>query len=414
MDRKKISAIIIAVSFALLLAETGLFTLGSGAFTLNITTADLGLLLLIALLPFSAGLSGFKPMLKNPVLPALFASFAAVMFLSCALSSCAFISGLKYTLRYGAVTLAAFSVASAALTHRMKNFILAAVAVSGAASAVIALAESFFPGFASLMADLFRQGRSAMLEGSIRPAATLPHTNALSCFLAVSLISLFCLFSEGMVKDLLFWPAALLITAAIVATGSRNGAFAMLIPLLLLAVIGEKQQRIAAVACVALYFVIQPFFAYSSGRLTPDGMSSGFVRVELWKAAEKMFLASPMAGIGPGCYNQRLREFASEKLMSVESATILNNELNSHSWFFNILSETGIIGITVCAALLIFYLLRFASVYSLKKPGPEYALLAAVAMPFIFDAFFYSYFYIFTSLCLLLVMAYAENGAKEL
>jgi O-antigen ligase len=92
--------------------------------------------------------------------------------------------------------------------------------------------------------------------------------------------------------------------------------------------------------------------------LTSWSLFSGIFgsRFEIWEAAIRMWWEFPLMGIGQGNF-YRLSEIAS---FSKSHFLILNRGENAHNYFLQTLTETGIVGIVIITAALIFPLIAAA------------------------------------------------------
>lgn len=294
--------------------------------------------------------------------------------------------------------------------------------------ALIAFAEVASDNVSRFLADHFRNGERLMIGGRVRTGATLNHSNVFGCFMSLSILLLIYLKDTGDLKAKIFYPAAAILAAAVVLSGSRNAVFVLVVPLLLLLLNRKTAKTIALMVGIAviglvlltastarffdLWKIIPKVQQSISTVETESGrnFNTASTRLWLWQSTLAMFYDHPLTGVGPGLSNRAMKDYASARLMAVEGQKIEKMYLNAHNGFLNILAEFGLAGSAVAlmvAAYLIFLLIRH---YGVFPPSPVHALLAGIVLSFLPDAFFYSIFYMSVVLTLFLLFAFPGDA----
>jgi len=355
-------------------------------------------------------------------------AFCLVGLISIALSSYPALMGLKCLFSYGLY----FSVALLllflfSLEKSLGLFFLKTIAALGVILALISFGEVTHEQLYRFLADTFRNGEYQIVDGRFRAGATLGHPNLFGCFMALAVFIFFHLKDEFALKATLFYPAIGILCAATALSGSRNAALVLILPLLLIS-LHRKTLKPAAIglflAIAAILFLSPGASRYAdvvnlpawqnntsshNDSSAPAQINTAASRLDLWRAAASMFADHPAFGIGPGAYNGALKDYASKRLLTYDREKIEKGHLNAHNGFFNILAEFGLVGIIVVFISSLYCFLLFIGRAGLYPPGPAHALLAAIFLSFMPDAFFYSPFYMVTTLTLVFLFTFGKS-----
>lgn len=293
--------------------------------------------------------------------------------------------------------------------------------------AVLLAFVSFFEvsseSISQFLSETFRKGRYQIINGHVRTAATLGHSNIFGCFMSLGIIVFFYLKREIGIQAKIFYPVVGILSIAMALSGSRNAAFVLLVPLCLL-LFNRKTAGTTAVMIGMVIFVLA-VLAPSSARfsdiwkiiartenrhlLVEEKFNTVATRPWIWQSALAMFRNYPLTGIGPGCCNRAMKDYASAQLLAVEKDKIDERRINAHNGFLNILAEFGLMGMAIAlafAAYLSVFLIRH---YDWFPPLPVHALMMGIGLSFLPDAFFYSLFYMVLVLTLVILFAFPGN-----
>ncbi|MBI3881360.1 MAG: O-antigen ligase family protein [Verrucomicrobia bacterium] len=156
----------------------------------------------------------------------------------------------------------------------------------------------------------------------------------------------------GHLAKILIAYATLVLLAGIAVTVSRAGWIAAGAGLVvfLLAALREPRYRLPAllltVALAATAVIFSMRSDYLQRRLEKisdtEWESSGGIRLNIWKAAVKMWQTSPWVGVGPAHFDARFREFRPE--------TVQPRPLYVHNDYLNTLADWGVVGLALVLA----------------------------------------------------------------
>lgn len=295
--------------------------------------------------------------------------------------------------------------------------------------ALIAFAEVTNESVSRFLADHYRYGERLMINGRVRTGATLNHSNIFGCFMSLAMLILIHLKEKIKLKAPVFYPVMAILVIAMTLSGSRNAVLVLMVPLLLLLLNKKTAKMIAlmigtAIVTLAiltasttrfsdLWKVISPAEnkIFSVEKEAGQRFNTASTRLWLWQGAWAMFWDHPLTGVGPGCSNLAMKDYASAPLLAVEKEKIEKMCLNAHNGFLNILAEFGLAGSAAALAIalyLAFFLFRHQGVF---PPRPVHAVSAGIILSFIPDAFFYSKFYMTVALTLFLIFAFPSSAS---
>lgn len=228
----------------------------------------------------------------------------------------------------------------------------------------------------------------AGIGGQERPPGTFFNPNFLAGFLAVAWL----LVVGGLVYPLPGgvrrppWRIALalaestLLLAALLTTGSRGGAVALICGLLVLFVVRSWKYAAVALASTALVLLAVPNPLVRRLLTLPQSDDFAFTRLAIWKSAWSMMLDHPVLGIGLGQFEYVASRYAFP--ISTHWAENTRVAESAHCEYLQAGAELGLPGLLVaCGATL---LLAAAAAKRLRalppaSRGPVVTLLAAVA-----------------------------------
>lgn len=173
----------------------------------------------------------------------------------------------------------------------------------------------------------------------------------LSNYLVLS-IPLSCavfLFAKNPMLKLCSFITAVLSFSSLIWTGSRAAWLA--VPIASLITCFLKNRKTTLILLVVLLIVVY-FLApvYKNRAMTTFDVSS-WNRIELYKTAVRIFKAYPFFGAGIGTYEKLMY---AQRFMPMNGYSFGHEHLHAHSTYLELLSEMGIIGLTVF--LWIFFL----------------------------------------------------------
>lgn len=400
----KVRLFIVIVLVAMLSADVAFMPIGPVTFS----AADLSILIMIALPLVVDRKDNLQFLRQNIPLFAMSGLFLFVGLLSALHSPDD--TGYPYKALAHYFAMIAGSWQLAFLASQNKNSFYAILFFLSAALSLVAIPETYYKGLGDILAQLFRQGTSVHINGQLRPGATMGHANVFACFNAAAIFLGTYLYIRRLIDKRLYWVAMVLITIALSLGSSRNAYLAFLVGLLVLA--AGREHRVLAGKILIVFCTMYLLFSPSLLRFGEVGDKSSIARTQLWEAALAMTMDYPVLGVGPGCYNRTVHKYASVKLEEYEGSNINKMALNAHNGILNILAEFGIAGASVLGLLLVLYFKKFSAMYRAIRGSALVAAACGLLLPFLLDAFFYSYFYMLIagSVLLLLVQKPAEDS----
>jgi O-antigen ligase len=203
-------------------------------------------------------------------------------------------------------------------------------------------------------------GASQLAEGG-RVFGTFGQPNPYAGYLNLSLpLALgLAVFSRDMRERIVAAAAAVLLLVAEALSASRGGLIGLAAAVVVLAAVGLRRERIAAllVGLGALLFTLAAFtsllpHALSAALLRPlrlEGISpdaavtnanfSTMERLAHWIAGLRMFAAHPLLGVGAGNYNAAYPRYAFNPSIWPEALG------HAHNYYINVAAETGLLGL---------------------------------------------------------------------
>lgn len=173
---------------------------------------------------------------------------------------------------------------------------------------------------------------------------------------------------------LLFVLAGGLALAGVYLSFSRGALLALLaIPLVFLGV--RRSLLFFPVALAILLTVIPGVLKERFATLTAGGGETA-TRLNIWNAAEKIWSAHPVLGVGPGGFPQAYTE-ANIPGKAFLPSTIFQPPPHAHDLFLNLLAEQGLIGLT---AFLLLLGLALAGLARARHSTERWIRLTAVAL----------------------------------
>jgi len=141
---------------------------------------------------------------------------------------------------------------------------------------------------------------------------------------------------------------------ALIASESRGGFIGM-VGAVLFCVLNSARKKQAliflVIGALLVSIVAGPKYWEDMGTITDTKESTADMRLELWTIAWQMFLHNPLLGVGPGNYRWRIGDYQSAEQLE-KFGRVLTESVVVHSTYFEILSELGIIGSALFAAIL--------------------------------------------------------------
>lgn len=316
------------------------------------------------------------------------------------------------------------------MNRELGHFFLKTAMVLAVLCSLVSMVETGSESLFHFLADTFRNGAYQVINGHLRPAATLGHSNILGCFLSLGILLCILLKDCFRRKGAVFYPSVLCLSIGVALTGSRNAMLVLGIPLGLLLFNGKTMKPTLSVLIISAVCVV--VLTPSTSRITdvwrlvenvekkheahtytgkngPGKFNTAETRFMFWDAAIRMFNDHPVFGIGPGGYNWAIADYASESLLAIEASGIEQKRLNAHNGFFNLLAEFGITGVMAGGLFLILLLLNLARRYPMWPPSAVHAVVLGLLISFGPDAFFHNKFYMVFFFSLLLLLCFGKE-----
>jgi len=208
---------------------------------------------------------------------------------------------------------------------------------------------------------------------------------------------------------------------ALVMTGSRGGFLGLMAVLFVLTLRSSRKVLIIFMAVViigaGLIFAPSSYIDRIQSITEYEQDQSASDRLDAWIVGLKMYLASPLTGIGAGCFNAGSEEFGFDR------------DLVAHNTFVSVLAEMGTPGIV--AFLLLFYygfrasrrIRRRLEALNDKKSwiyliatGLTASLAAYMVTAFFLTTTFYSNLYMLLGMCaaLEIIVLYGPDTKKQI
>lgn len=201
-------------------------------------------------------------------------------------------------------------------------------------------------------------GIVAVLNGGMGPAREFGgqdenYTAALMC-MAIPVAAFSIYFIKGASrKILLIGLLAVYVTAVIV--GFSRGGFVGLVVALLYCLLKSPKKWVAVsiggVGIIAVLFLASAEYWQDMGTITATTEGTADLRIEAWKIAFRMFQAYPIFGVGPGNFVWHAAAYQSPEQFEKFDRGLF---LLSHSTYFDLLSELGLIGVGLFVTMLYY------------------------------------------------------------
>ncbi len=274
---------------------------------------------------------------------------AAIIFLGVVLLSAAFSPYRRMTAE--GVTWAASAVliiAAAPILALHIRTLLAGIALAGSAVAAVAVLQFFFA------LDLFRAfGFNSENPGRMRMYATLGNPDFVAAFLAVCVPALLVLAAGGGARRWFGTAGAVLSIAAVVAAGSRVGLCATVVAVgtTIFALYTARTHRPLAIA-LALACLLAVFLPGLNRRSIGESLLG---RTFVWRVSLSGVVQHPFLGDGPNTFRYLYPSRLGAFLRDPQRADLLRfagNERHAENDYLEILSETGLLGLSALLFLL--------------------------------------------------------------
>lgn len=187
----------------------------------------------------------------------------------------------------------------------------------------------------------------------VKIASTLTNPNNYAAYLLLCVFPVFMLliYEKRKLKKSLYLLTFLIITVNIVLTFSRNVYLGFALGMLVLIVIYSKKLLAAFIPLIAAALAVPQI----RRRLSEISSSSlDISRIKLWKTALLMFKDHPLLGVGNGNYLANYNEY----IKKYPSLYYEYSDHPTHNSYLKVLSELGIFGIVIFAAMLLFIVIN--------------------------------------------------------
>ncbi len=209
------------------------------------------------------------------------------------------------------------------------------------------------------VAQYFIYMHSAQYKGLqyIKISSTLDNSNILSAFLMLSLFPqiVFMINVRNRRKKILYGLSAMVVTAGILLTYSRNALLGLIIGAILLSIVYSKKIILYIIGFGGLSLLIPKVFQRFVDILN---VSQNTSRLKIWKTAIYMIKDNPILGIGSGnfpvLYNSYIKVHPELKYYYNSGIAI-----HPHNLFLKIQCELGIPGTIIFLLLLVVLFMRY-------------------------------------------------------
>ncbi len=165
--------------------------------------------------------------------------------------------------------------------------------------------------------------------------------------------------ASSMIRKLWLGAIMVLMLAGVVATNSRGGFVGLVLLALFVFVVSPRRRKLVVSACLVLcilgvlLFAPPRFFDRMNSIETASAQGdTGFLRLYAWGMAWEMFLDHPIFGVGTNNYGIQAPNYENQEFADQTGRYMWGRA--SHSIYFTLLSEHGLIG-TVLFALIVFW-----------------------------------------------------------
>ncbi|ADQ14095.1 O-antigen ligase family protein [Halanaerobium hydrogeniformans] len=409
--------------------------------TLNISTAELGLLFFILI---SIYIMDYKKIIMSysdkfvslKMGEKLIIIITLIILIITSVFSPYFIEALKANLRLTAVSIFAllfvYSWKNKYLKKRLlKKFLLI---ISFISTLLVGL-QYIFPRLNLLMINLFADGFANYGNSLARPIGTTHHPNLIAWFLMAAFIYILSdkFFSNYLNNNFLLALMLIFFFSFSIATTQSRNAWLVFIFAMGFIILFFPLKRIKLYALSAILILIMSIFLFFPARTDIYSEVSAFLnsiglenieitrdeninkklrnwqaeasRLALWEAAYNIGLENPWTGVGRGVFKNVFPEYISEKNDTEWAESNLGN-FYSHNLLLSSWAEFGIIATLF---IMIFSIYLFVNIITLSSIN-LLAFFIVVLASGIFDDF--SYFYIYLVYTFVFAFILFENHKK--
>ncbi|GAB4031151.1 MAG: hypothetical protein Fur0012_08100 [Elusimicrobiota bacterium] len=106
---------------------------------------------------------------------------------------------------------------------------------------------------------------------------------------------------------------------------------------------------------------------YGLSSLKERKMTTGEIRIILWRTAVNIFVHNPIWGTGPGTFGKVYRYYLNREELDLINRYNLSDVIDAHSQFFTRLSDIGLFCSTLYLLLFVFLIISSMKYYDTKK-----------------------------------------------
>ena len=226
---------------------------------------------------------------------------------------------------------------------------------------VLWLVGAFVAGAFTAAAFGIAQGTATDPGATERLGGAGTNPNQLGSYLVVAMV-----FTAVLSANSLWSPRARVALAGVASlaalcvflTVSRGALIGMLVAMLIAPFAIGRARRGAAVAAIVL--ALGGTFAYFAAvapesavtRITSPEEDGGSGREDMWRVGWRMVLDNPAIGVGAGNYPERAADYLLRPGASERDTYILDEKKVAHNVYLTVLSELGVVGLTIFLALI--------------------------------------------------------------
>ena len=160
--------------------------------------------------------------------------------------------------------------------------------------------------------------------------------------------------ARRMFARVVFVMVAGLMVAAVVVSFSRGGFLGMAIVLVYCVIRSPRRwplMVVAPVVAAAIALFATPTYWSEMKTISDPGEKTAELRLDLWKIAFQMFKANPLTGVGPGNFVWNVGDYQSAEQYAHYGRSLAASAV-THSFYFELLAELGLIGTILVGAIL--------------------------------------------------------------